>query len=126
MALMAVLRWSSRFMASVLDFWMKKRTRRSDAKIMTTISSIRVKPDFVLTLFINLLYHESDFLANCWRSFWRAWEVKILSNQPERAVWFLLVRISTMSPFFRRVFKLTIFPFIFTPVTWPPISEWRR
>ena len=46
MALIAVLRVSSRLNASRLDFWMKKRIRRRDAKIATTISSMMVKPCF--------------------------------------------------------------------------------
>ena len=44
MALMAVLRFSSRFMASRLDFWIKKSTTKSVAKTATMISSSTVKP----------------------------------------------------------------------------------
>ena len=52
MALMAVLRASSRCMASRLDFWMKKRIKSSDAKAATIISSKIVKPClfFIYTL----------------------------------------------------------------------------
>lgn len=52
MALIAVLRCSSRSMASILDFWMKKRISRSEAKTATMIISKIVKPclDFIKTL----------------------------------------------------------------------------
>lgn len=54
MALMATLRFSSRSMASMLDFWTKKINRSSDAKHATMIISKTVKPFFV---FMLLLYH---------------------------------------------------------------------
>ena len=52
MALMAILRSSSRFMASMLDFWTKKRITRSDAKKATMMSSRMVKPFFVSMLLL--------------------------------------------------------------------------
>ena len=51
MALMAVLRSSSRSKASMLDFWMKKKIRRSDTKTPTTMSSKIVKPCFLFMVF---------------------------------------------------------------------------
>ena len=49
MALMAVLRSSSRSMASMLDFWTKKRIKSREAKTATMIISKIVKPclDFI-------------------------------------------------------------------------------
>ena len=47
MALMAVLRDSSRSMASTLDFWTKKRINSRLAKTITISSSIIVKPFLV-------------------------------------------------------------------------------
>ena len=52
MALIAVLRSSSRFIASRLDFWTKKRIRSSDAKVATMMISRTVKPFLV---FIRIL-----------------------------------------------------------------------
>lgn len=48
MALIAVLRSSSRSKASIFCFWTKKRMKRSDAKTATMTSSIIVKPFFIL------------------------------------------------------------------------------
>ena len=50
MALMAVLRLLSRSMASMLDFWMKKRIKSREAKTATMTSSITVKPFLMLLL----------------------------------------------------------------------------
>lgn len=47
MALMAVLRSSSRDMASRLDFWMKKMIRSSEANMPTMMISKIVKPFFL-------------------------------------------------------------------------------
>ena len=51
MALMAVLRFSSRSKASRLDFWRKKSRKRSPAKAATMTISKTVKP----FLFIAIL-----------------------------------------------------------------------
>jgi len=48
MALIATLRSSSRFMASMLDFWMKKKIKSRLAKIATMIISKTVKPCFFI------------------------------------------------------------------------------
>lgn len=45
MALMAVLRVSSRVKASRSDFWMKKRMVNNDMETMMIRNSITVKPD---------------------------------------------------------------------------------
>ncbi len=50
MALMAVLRSSSRSKASRLDFWMKNSIRSKDAKTATMMISIIVKPFFMSLL----------------------------------------------------------------------------
>ena len=50
----------------------------------------------------------------------------ILSSQPVFGVWFLPVRISTMSPWLSLVLKLLILPLILTPEDFAPISECRR
>lgn len=55
MALMASLRCSSLAIASALDFWMKNMTKSKLANIITTTSSIKVKPFFVLVVFMILL-----------------------------------------------------------------------
>lgn len=55
MALMAVLRFSSRFMASTLLFWTKKRMSKSAAKAQTTSSSGTVKAFLIEVRFIRLL-----------------------------------------------------------------------
>ena len=52
MALMAVLRSSSRWKASRLDFWTKKSRNASDTKTATMIISRTVKPDFVFIIII--------------------------------------------------------------------------
>ena len=44
MALMAILRSSSRSMASILDFWIKKKINNRLAKIATMMISKIVKP----------------------------------------------------------------------------------
>ena len=44
MALMAVLRSSSRCIASRLDFWTRKKIRRSEAKAATIVISKIVNP----------------------------------------------------------------------------------
>lgn len=54
MALIAVLRSSSRSMASIFCFWMKKRISKREAKTATMIISKIVKPFFE---FMCLLYH---------------------------------------------------------------------
>ena len=59
MALMAVLRLSSRSMASTFCFWRKKRTKRREAKRMTMTNSKMVKPFWVV--FICIYY--SKFLG---------------------------------------------------------------
>ncbi len=46
MALIAILRSSSRSMASILDFCTKNRMKRSPAKIATIVISKIVKPFF--------------------------------------------------------------------------------
>lgn len=55
MALMAVLRFSSRAIASRLDFWTKKRMKSSDAKVATMIISIIVKPFLFIKIFLVVL-----------------------------------------------------------------------
>ena len=60
MALMAVLRSSSRSMASIFCFWMKKRRNNSDAKTATMMISMTVKP-FLWS--IGVLYHIWYFYA---------------------------------------------------------------
>ena len=50
MALMATLRSSSRSMASMLDFWIKKKIKSREAKMPTMIISSMVKP-FLLFMF---------------------------------------------------------------------------
>ncbi len=52
MALMAILRLSSRFIASMLDFWTKNNIRSKLAKIATMVISKIVNPCF---LFMPLL-----------------------------------------------------------------------
>ena len=52
MALMAILRSSSRFIASILDFWMKKINNRSAVKQETMMISRTVKPFFVFMLLL--------------------------------------------------------------------------
>ena len=52
MALMAVLRASSRCMASRLDFWTRNNKSRSPAKVATMMISRIVKPclDFIIII----------------------------------------------------------------------------
>ena len=52
--------------------------------------------------------------------------MKIFSIQPTLGVWFLLVKISMMSPWLSLVLRLAILPLILAPVTLAPISVWRR
>lgn len=52
MALMAVLRRSSRVKASILDFWMKKRINNKPAKAPTMVISRMVKPFLLLILLL--------------------------------------------------------------------------
>lgn len=52
MALIAILRSSSRSMASILDFWVKKKMMRSDEKTATIASSRIVKPFFLSMLLL--------------------------------------------------------------------------
>lgn len=54
MALMAVLRVSSRYMASRLAFWTKKIIKNSDAKITTMMVSRIVKP-FLFVIIIMVV-----------------------------------------------------------------------
>ncbi len=54
MALMAVLRSSSRSKASTLDFWMRKIIKRKDANAATMMISRIVNP---CLCFILILYH---------------------------------------------------------------------
>ena len=73
MALMAILRVSSRFMASMLTFWRKNRTKPILAKRTTTITSRTVKPlrvfifSIILRVIIRILGKlraSSHFLSN--------------------------------------------------------------
>ncbi len=56
MALIAVLRSSSRSMASMLDFWMKNKIKSREAKIATIMSSRTVKPFLLFIKYIIAYY----------------------------------------------------------------------